>query len=86
MALVLSEAGVDIRLTIDDRLEVLESTFEDYGRGRAVSQPRTHTYTPLGENAFYNFTTMDGTVPRLGVHALRLSSEVVRDTKVFGHA
>ncbi len=86
MALVLSEAGVDIRLTIDDRLEVLESTFEDYGRGRAVSRPKNPHHTPLREKTFYHFKSMDGTVPRLGVHALRLSSEVVRDTKVYGHA
>jgi hypothetical protein len=56
-------------------------TFEDYGPGRAVSRPRTHTYTPLGERTFYNFKSMDGTVLRFGAHALRLSSEVVRDTE-----
>ena len=59
--------------------EAIETTLK-------VDGQRTHIYTPLGEKAFYNFTSMDGTVPRLGVHALRLSSEVVRDRKVFGHA
>ena len=51
-----------------------------------VDGQRTHTYTPLGEKTSYNFKSMDGTVPRFGVHVLRLSSEVVRDKEVFGHA
>lgn len=86
MTLILSENDVEQLLTMDGCLEVLEPTFEDYGRGRAVSRPRTHTYTPLGEKTFYNFKSMDGAVPRYGVHALRLSSEVVRETETDGIA
>jgi hypothetical protein len=51
MALVLSEAGVDIRLTIDDHFEVLESTFEDYERGRTVGWPKNpHVYSTRRED------------------------------------
>lgn len=83
--LVLTEEDVDQILTMDQCLEVLENTFLDYGRGSAASRPRTHTYTPVGDKTFYNFKSMDGAVPRYGVHALRISSEVCREEEWFGH-
>ncbi len=84
MTLVLSESDIEAVLTMPDCLRVLEETFGDFGRGEAVSRPRTHTYTNVGEGTFYNFKSMDGAVPRYGVHALRLSSEVVQETSAFG--
>lgn len=84
MTLILSEGDVERVLTMAGCLEVLDHTFRDYGLGKAVSRPRTHTYTPRGEKTFYNFKSMDGAVPRYGVHALRFSSEVVREVTVAG--
>jgi len=84
MTLILNEDDVESLLDIDTCLAVLEPTFVDLGRGEAVSRPRTHTYTYLRDATYYNFKSMDGAVPRYGVHALRLSSEVVQDTEVLG--
>ncbi len=84
MTLILSEADVEQCLTMDACLESLELTFRDFGAGEAVSRPRTHTYSRIDEKTFYNFKSMDGGVPRYGVHAIRLSSEVVRETESFG--
>ena len=78
MTLVLSERDVEDVLTMDRCVEVLDAAFRDYASGRAASRPRTHTYTHLGEGRFYNFKSMDGAVPRYGVHALRFSSEILQ--------
>ena len=85
MTLILSEGDIEKVLKMEDCVRVLEQTFGDFGRGEAVSRPRTHTYTWLEHDTFYNFKSMDGSVPRFGVHALRISSEVVQTQKHFGH-
>jgi alanine dehydrogenase len=56
-------------------IEALEVAFRDLAAGEAVNRPRSHTYTPLGDGHWYLFKSMDGSVPRLGVHAIRLSSD-----------
>lgn len=83
--LVLSESDIDQVLRMDDCLRVLEETFSDFGHGHAVSRPRTHTYTYVEPHTFYNFKSMDGGIPRYGVHALRISSEILQTQRAFGH-
>ena len=73
MTLVLSESDIDQVLEMKDCVQALEETFADFGKGQAVSRPRTHTYTYVAPETFYNFKSMDGCVPRFGVHALRIS-------------
>ena len=80
MPLVLSNEDVEKVLDIRQCMEVLEHSFKDYADGTAVNRPRSHTYTPIDEENFYLFKSMDGAVPRYGVHALRLTSEIIRDT------
>ena len=84
MTLILSEEDIEQVLRVEDCVRVLEETFQDFGLGHAVSRPRTHTYTYLEPDTFYNFKSMDGAVPRYGVHALRISSEVVQAQEHFG--
>lgn len=84
MTLILTEDDIDELLPMDRCLEVIEETFHDFGIGEAVSRPRTHTYTWLEPSTFYNFKSMDGSVPRYGVHALRISSEVLQSQTHFG--
>jgi len=84
VTLILSEQDIEQVLHVEDCVRVLEETFQDFGLGHAVSRPRTHTYTYLEPDTFYNFKSMDGAVPRYGVHALRISSEVVQAQKHFG--
>ena len=86
MTLILSEEDIEQVLRVEDCVRVLEETFQDFGLGHAVSRPRTHTYTYLEPDTFYNFKSMDGAVPRYGVHALRISSEVVQAQEHFGRA
>lgn len=62
---------------IDPRacIDALEVAFGDLAAGVAVNRPRSHTYTPLGDGHWYLFKSMDGSVPRLGVQAIRMSSD-----------
>ena len=57
----------------------LEAAFVDYARGDAVNRPRSHTYTDLGGGRHYLLKTMDGSLPRLGVHALRVTSDLTHE-------
>ncbi len=82
MPLVLSNEDVEKVLDIHDCMEVLEHSFKDYAEGKAVNRPRSHAYTPIDQENFYLFKSMDGAVPRYGVHALRLTSEVIREYRV----
>ncbi|TAN29130.1 MAG: ornithine cyclodeaminase family protein [Actinomycetota bacterium] len=74
---ILSNQDVEQVLTIKDCLDALEPAFQDLARGQASNRPRSHTYTPLEPNHYYLFKSMDGSLPRLGVHGLRLSSDHV---------
>ncbi len=72
---VLSNLDVEKVLTMGDCLTVLEFAFQDLANGQATNRPRSHTYTPLEKDHYYLFKTMDGSLPRFGVHGLRLSSD-----------
>ena len=75
MTLLLSNE--DVLQVLDPRacIDALEVAFADLAAGDAVNRPRSHTYTPLGDGHWYLFKSMDGAVPRLGVHAIRMSSD-----------
>jgi alanine dehydrogenase len=71
----------DVRRVLDMRgaIEALGTAFVDYARGNAVNRPRSHTYTDLGGGKHYLLKTMDGSLPRLGVHALRVTSDLTHE-------
>src|SRR5436190_13050682 len=61
---------------MSDCIEALEEAFVDHANGVAVNRPRSHTYTDRGGGRHYLLKTMDGSLPRRGVHALRLTSDL----------
>jgi ornithine cyclodeaminase/alanine dehydrogenase-like protein (mu-crystallin family) len=71
----------DVRAVLDMRacIDELRAAFRDYALGGAVNRPRSHTYTDLGGGRHYLFKSMDGALPRLGVHALRLTSDLTHE-------
>jgi ornithine cyclodeaminase/alanine dehydrogenase-like protein (mu-crystallin family) len=71
----------DVRkaLRMRDCIDALEEAFVDYADGRAVNRPRSHTYTDLGQGRHYLLKTMDGSLPRHGVHALRVTSDLTHE-------
>jgi alanine dehydrogenase len=80
VTLLLDNADVRSVLRMRDAIDALEAAFVDYAEGVAVNRPRSHTYTHHGGARHYLFKTMDGSLPRLGVHALRLSSDLTDET------
>ena len=75
LTLLIENAEVERLLTVEACLDALEVAFRDLADGRAVNRPRSHSYTPLGDGHHYLFKSMDGGIPRWGVHAIRLSSD-----------
>jgi alanine dehydrogenase len=84
MMLLLDNEAVRQSLRMRDCIDALEEAFVDYADGRAVNRPRSHTYTDLGEGRHYLFKTMDGSLPRRGVHALRLTSDLTHELEQDG--
>lgn len=58
MALFLTNEEVERLVTVEDAIEVLESTFADLGAGRLSSRPCTLNYTGLGEGEFFLYSCM----------------------------
>jgi alanine dehydrogenase len=79
MTLVLSNEEIAGLLAMPECLERLEETYRDLGERRAGNRPRSDLSGPGDTpNQRYIFKTMDGLVPRYGVAALRLNSDVIR--------
>jgi len=77
LTLLLSEADVEAAFDMREAIDSLEQAFGALADGEAVNRPRSHTYTDRGDGRHHLFKTMDGAVAPLGVHALRLSSDLV---------
>jgi ornithine cyclodeaminase/alanine dehydrogenase-like protein (mu-crystallin family) len=78
MVLVLSNEDVAKVLNMEVCMEALEEAYKEQAEGRAVNQLRYDTNMPLPERperlARYEFKTMVGILPKVGVAALRMSS------------
>jgi ornithine cyclodeaminase/alanine dehydrogenase-like protein (mu-crystallin family) len=79
VTLLLDNADVRRVLDMPAAIGALEAAFVDYARAAAVNRPRSHTYTDLGGGLHYLLKTMDGSLPRLGVHALRVTSDLTHE-------
>jgi ornithine cyclodeaminase/alanine dehydrogenase-like protein (mu-crystallin family) len=79
VTLLLDNDDVRRLLRMRDCIDALDAAFRDYARGQAVNRPRSHTYTDLGGGRHYLLKTMDGSLPRAGVHALRVTSDLTHE-------
>ncbi|MBM2811543.1 MAG: hypothetical protein HW416_2302 [Chloroflexi bacterium] len=78
MVLVLSNDDVASVLTMPACMEAIEDAYREQAAGRAVNQLRYDTRMPLPErqerDSDYEFKTMVGIIPKMGIAALRMSS------------
>lgn len=81
MTLLLSEADVERALDMRETIDALDESFRALDAGQAVNRPRSHSYNALDGNRHHLFKTMDGGVLPLGVHALRMSSDIVSEER-----
>ena len=78
MTLILSNDDVGKLLTMPECIDVLEQAYAELADGRGVSRTRSDCLTPTGrEDALYSLKSMDGVIPKLGVGAVRISSDIV---------
>jgi ornithine cyclodeaminase/alanine dehydrogenase-like protein (mu-crystallin family) len=87
MTLVISTDDTEKVISMDRCIEALELAFGDLEAGRAADRPRARTFTHLGKEPglFYLYSSMDGSLPRFGVHGVRMTSEHIHDMRVAGN-
>ena len=86
--LILSNDEIQQVLKMKDCVEAMEAAFYDLSMGKGVNRPRSHTYVPMkgetNEDQFYMFKSMDGALPRFGMHGLRISSDMLSERYLDG--
>jgi hypothetical protein len=86
MTLLLDRRDIEHVLTMRDAVSAMEGAFRDLAAGNGINRPRSHTYVPRpstpDEDRFYLFKSMDGALPRLGMHGIRMSSDMSSNAKL----
>jgi|SRR5690242_17448009 alanine dehydrogenase len=78
MTLILSNDDAEAVLTMPDCIEVLEDAYRELAHGRGVSRTRSDSFCPTARpDALYSLKSMDGIVPKLGVGAVRINSDII---------
>lgn len=78
MTLILSNDDVERLLPMQLCIAALEEGYRDLAAGEAVTRPRSDCLVPTKRpDAVYGLKTMDGVVPRAGVAAVRINSDII---------
>jgi ornithine cyclodeaminase/alanine dehydrogenase-like protein (mu-crystallin family) len=78
MTLILSNNDVEKLLTMRECIEVLEDVYVELSEGRGVNRVRSDCLVPSGRgDALYSLKSMDGVIPKLGIGAVRIDSDIV---------
>lgn len=78
MTLILSNDDVERLLSMTECLDALEDAYVELAEGRGVTRVRSDCLTPTGrEGAVYGLKSMDGVLPKQGIGAVRIGSDIV---------
>jgi alanine dehydrogenase len=78
MTLILSNQDVEQLLTMRECIEVLEDVYVELSEGRGVNRRRSDCLVPsVRPGALYSLKSMDGVIPKLGIGAVRIDSDIV---------
>jgi alanine dehydrogenase len=78
MTLILSNADVEKLLTMPECIEALEQSYVELIEGRGVNRTRSDCITPTSNpDAIYGLKSMDGVIPKFGIGAIRINSDIV---------
>jgi alanine dehydrogenase len=78
MTLILSNDDVEKLMTMPECIEALEDAYVELSEGRGVNRVRSDCLVPSeGKDAIYSLKSMDGVVPKLGIGAVRIDSDIV---------
>ena len=85
MTLILSNDDIQEALNVTECLDVMEDSYREQANSRAVNRPTCHSYLPHSlPNSTYSFKSVDGGVGKLGVLALRVTSDIVQEQQLHG--
>jgi ornithine cyclodeaminase/alanine dehydrogenase-like protein (mu-crystallin family) len=85
--LLLSNEDVTSVLSMTDCLDAMEAAFLDLGTGDAVSRPRSELLLPQSEaGRHYLLKTWDAALPRVGLAAIRITSNMMQKLNADGAA
>lgn len=83
MTLILSNKDVEQLLTMRECVDVLEEAYIELAHGRGVARTRSDCITPTSRaDAHYSLKSMDGVIPKLGIGAVRIDSDIITMPKV----
>jgi alanine dehydrogenase len=78
MTLILSNDDVEKLLTMPECIAALEEAYVELAEGRGVTRTRSDCITPTARpDAVYGLKSMDGVIPKLGIGAIRINSDIV---------
>ena len=78
MTLLLSNDDVDRALSMPDCLEAMEIAYRDLGNNLGANGVRSEILTPTARSdALHALLTMGGVVPRFGIGAVRINSDIL---------
>ena len=78
MTLILSNDDIAKLLTMQECIDVLEDVYVELAEGRGVNRVRSDCMVPSGQGeAVYSLKSMDGVIPKLGIGAVRIDSDIV---------
>ncbi len=78
MTLILSNDDVGKLLTIPACIDALEEAYVELAEGRGITRTTSECFAPTGRpDALYVLKSMDGVVPKFGIGAVRISSDIM---------
>src|SRR5262245_24988155 len=79
MTLILNNAQIAELVTMQEVIDVLEDAFIELAEGRGAVRRRSDIITPSSHpsGGLYALKSMDGVLPKLGVGAIRLNSDIL---------
>ena len=79
MTLVLSNEEIDELLRMDELIPILEDAYRELAEGRGGNRLRSDIVTPttLRDDGLYALKSMDGVIPKFGVGAVRINSDIL---------
>ena len=79
MTLILTNEDIEQILTMDDLVPALEDAYIELVNGRGGNRVRSDIVTPttLREDGLYALKSMDGVIPKFGIGAVRINSDIL---------
>jgi ornithine cyclodeaminase/alanine dehydrogenase-like protein (mu-crystallin family) len=78
MTLIISNRDVEQLLSMPECIEVLEEAYVELANGTGVTRTRSEIWTPTERpDAQYALKSVDGVIPKFGVGAVRITSDIL---------